>query len=320
MIYLGADTLPKAASPNEIMDAIEQAYAIETAGAFEMPTRIHLEHKKNTLLYMPCFLDNIFGTKMLTLFPENPAKGKPVISGLVILNDIESGETVAILDGAKLTALRTGAVGGVAVRHTTPQNADSVGLIGTGVQGYQQLLFASNARKLEKITVFDLNRDKLRQFCKKLSVSLPDLEINPANTVEELLEESEIVITATPAEKPVLPDDEKLLKNKSFIGIGSYKPEMREFPRALYSLVDRVIIDTEHGLGESGDLITPLTEGWINRTNIIEFGKYLSNKGKHSEELKTRLFKSVGMALFDIVVGELLYRKAVEKNLGTKLV
>ncbi len=320
MIYLGADTLPKAASPNEIMDAIEQAYAIETAGTFEMPTRINLDHKNNTLLYMPCFLDNIFGTKMLTLFPGNPAKGKPVISGLVILNDVESGETVAIIDGAKLTALRTGAVGGVAVRHTTPQNADSVGLIGTGVQGYHQLLFAASARKLEKITVFDLDSDKLRQFCESLSVDLPDIKINPAKTVEELLGESEIVITATPAEKPVLPDNEKLLQNKSYIGIGSYKPEMREFPRALYSLLDRVIIDTEHGLGESGDLITPLKEGWIDRSNIVEFGKYLTNKGKHSEELKTRLFKSVGMALFDIVVGELLYRKAVEKNLGTKLI
>lgn len=320
MIYLGADTLPKAASPNEIMDAIEQAYAIETAGTFEMPTRIHIDHKNNTLLYMPCFLDNIFGTKMLTLFPGNPAKGKPVISGLVILNDVESGETVAILDGAKLTALRTGAVGGVAVRHTTPQNADSVGLIGTGVQGYQQLLFAANARKLKKITVFDLDSDKLRQFCERLNVDLPDIKINPATTVEELLGESEIVITATPAEKPVLPDDDKLLQNKSYIGIGSYKPEMREFPRALYGLVDRVIIDTEHGLEESGDLITPLKEGWIDNSNIVEFGKYLANKGKHSEELKTRLFKSVGMALFDIVVGELLCRKAVEKNLGTKLI
>jgi ornithine cyclodeaminase/alanine dehydrogenase-like protein (mu-crystallin family) len=320
MIYLGADTLAKAASTDEIMDAIEQAYAIETAGAFEMPSRIHLDHKKNTLLYMPCFIDNIFGTKMLTLFPDNPAKGKQVINGLVILNDIDSGEPVAILDGAKLTALRTGAVGGVAVRHTTPQNACTAGLIGTGVQGYQQLLFAASARKLKHISVFDLDSDKVRLFCEKISVDLPGVKISPAGTVEELLSESEIVITATPAEKPVLPDDEKLLQNKSYIGIGSYKPEMREFPRALYNLVDRVIIDTEHGLEESGDLITPLQEGWINRANIMEFGKYLGDKGTHSEELKTRLFKSVGMALFDIVVGELLYRKALEKNLGVQLI
>lgn len=320
MIYLGADTLSKAASADEIMDAIEQAYAIETAGAFEMPSRIHLDYKKNTLLYMPCFIDKIFGTKMLTLFPDNPAKGKQVINGLVILNDVDSGEPVAILDGAKLTALRTGAVGGVAVRHTTPLSARTAGLIGTGVQGYQQLLFAASARKLENISVFALDSNKLKQFCKRLSVDLPGVEISPAGTVEELLGESEIVITATPAEEPVLPDDENLLQNKSYIGIGSYKPEMREFPRALYRLVDRVIIDTEHGLEESGDLITPLQEGWIDRSKIIEFGKYLGNKANHSEELKTRLFKSVGMALFDIVVGEMLYRKAVEKNLGIKLI
>ena len=160
----------------------------------------------------------------------------------------------------------------------------------------------------------------MKLFCEKIRVDLPGVKISPAGTVEELLGESEIVITATPAEKPVLPDDENLLQNKSYIGIGSYKPEMREFPRALYTLVDRVIIDTEHGLEESGDLITPLKEGWIDRANIMEFGNYLGDKGTHSEELKTRFFKSVGMALFDIVVGELLYRKALEKNLGVQLI
>jgi ornithine cyclodeaminase/alanine dehydrogenase-like protein (mu-crystallin family) len=320
MIYLGTDIMPQVASPEEIMDAIEQAYAIETSGAFEMPPRIHIDHKNSTLLYMPCFLDNIFGTKMLTLFPENPAKGKPVLCGLVILNDAESGEPVAILDGAKLTALRTGAVGGVAVRHTTPKNASSVGLIGTGVQGYHQLLFAASARKLTKITVFDLDHNKLKQFCERLSANLPGIIISASKTVEELLDESEIIITATPAEKPVLPDDEKLLQNKSYVGIGSYKPEMREFPRALYNLVDKVIIDTKHGLEESGDLITPLNEGWIERANIIECGKFLNNKGNHGEEVKTRLFKSVGMALFDIVVGNLIYQKAIDNNLGTRLI
>ncbi|MBW6462576.1 MAG: ornithine cyclodeaminase family protein [Firmicutes bacterium] len=319
MIYLNADTLLNAAALEEIMDVIEQAYAIETEGSFVMPPRMHIDYNNNTLLYMPCFLETIFGTKILSLFPGNAAKGIPVISGLVLLNDKNSGHPLAILDGGRLTALRTGAVGGVAVRHTAPPAAKSAGLVGSGVQGYYQLLFASKARNLETISVYDLDQDKVKGFCDRLQKDLPEIEIRPAKKIEDLLDHSEIVITATPSEKPVLPDDEKLLQNKSYIGIGSYKPEMREFPRSLYKLVDRVLIDTAHGLEESGDLITPLQEKWIEPGQILEFGKYLSEEAKTEIPNATTLFKSVGMALFDIAVGELLYCKALEKGLGINL-
>ena len=319
MLYLSADNLLEAVSYEEVMDVIEQAYALELAGAYAMPPRIHLDHLNNTLLYMPCFLDTIFGTKILSLFPANAAKNLPVISGVVMLNDPVTGLPVAILDGAKVTAVRTGAVGGVAVRHTAPIHAGSVGLIGAGVQGYHQVLFACQARKIETVSIYDFSAEKMTALCEQLNRALPQIRIKSVKSVEELLEGSEIVITATPSLKPVLPDDEDLLRNKSYIGIGSYKPEMREFPQALYRLVDQVLIDTEHGLEESGDLITPLNNGWIEESQIVRFGSFLAQKDRTACRGKTTLFKTVGMALFDIVVADLIYKNAREKGIGTVL-
>ncbi len=106
-----------------------------------------------TILYMPCFLKSIFGAKILTLFPGNTAKNKPVIEGLVLLNDPETGEPLALLDGAKLTAVRTGAVGGDAVRYTTPENSKSVGTALFDLV-VSELIYRS-AREIKSGTVLD---------------------------------------------------------------------------------------------------------------------------------------------------------------------
>lgn len=318
MLYLNATDIVKSADRNQVMDAIEKAYAIDLSGEYTMPPRMYVNRADNTLLYMPCFTNSIFGTKMLSLFPGNAEKKQPVIQGLVVLNDPETGRPLAILDGAKLTAIRTGAVGGVGVRHTTARNAGTVGLIGAGVQGFQQILFACAARNIKQVNIYDLCKEKLAAFAENLSKALPEVRIEIAASVHELLEASNIVITATPVTSPVLPDNQDLLKNKNYIGIGSYKPEMREFPQALYKLVSKVYIDTKHGLDESGDLITPLEKGWVKPNQIIKLGEAIGSISS-SETENTTLFKSVGMALFDMVVAELIYNNALQNNIGTML-
>ena len=97
------------------------------------------------------------------------------------------------------------------------------------------------------------------------------------------------------------------------------KPHMREFPESLYRLVQKVLIDTEHGLGESGDLITPLQQKLIFQEQIVTFGKYLEAKQTFDPLGETTLFKAVGMALFDIVVAELIYLKALQKKIGQEI-
>lgn len=320
MLYLGQRHMDVAVTPGEVMSAVERAVRLHAAGAYEMPPRIHLDHQENTVLYMPCFVESVFGTKMLTLFPGNAAKQRPVIEGLMLLNDAETGVPLALFNGAKLTALRTGGVGGVGVRHTSPAQATTIGLIGAGVQGWHQLIFAAASRDLVRISVLDLDRERLSGFVRRLRQVLPQVEVTEAASPEALLLASEIVITTTNATCPVLPDDPELLRGKHFIGIGSYKPDMREYPEAVYRLIKRLLIDTEHGLHESGDLLLPLERGWIQPEQTETFGHLLTSA--HADEAaqeETTLFKCVGMALLDLVVAELIYQRALERGVGQRI-
>jgi ornithine cyclodeaminase len=318
VIYLNKEDILGLVSYDEIMDAIEESFRIYESKNFDMPNRIHVNHGDNTLLYMPCFLDDMFGTKILTLFPQNRSKNKPVIDGLMLLNDHETGQPLGLMDGKILTALRTGAVGGVGVRHFAPKTAKTVGLVGAGVQGFYQLLFVCKSRKIEKINIFDIFPEKLRFFVDELQGLLPDVSIEISDSIESLLKESEVVITTTTSNKPVLPDAPELLKGKTFIGIGSYKPNMREYPDALFPLVEEVYIDTEFAKEESGDLKFPLGDNLLRDDQIQTVGSFLINKKEITN--KTIFYKSVGMALFDVVVAKLIYNKAQENNAGQKII
>ncbi|CAH2212369.1 ornithine cyclodeaminase family protein [Tepidibacter aestuarii] len=313
MLYLNEQDIKESVSLDEIMDAVEKAFHIYEKNAFFMPDRIHIDKDQNTLLYMPCFSESIFGTKILTLFPENPKKNEPVTNGLMLLNDKETGKPVCMINGASITAYRTGAVGGVGIRYTSPQNVKTLGVIGTGVQGLYQTLYACKARNFTKVTVFDSYIQKLPEFVLRLEKELPNIEIIAANSSKEVVKNSEVIITATPSVEPVIPNDKELLKGKHFIAIGSYKPTMHEYPKAIFDIIENLYIDTEFATEESGDIITPLKEGWIKQEQIKPFMDLVN--GKKVEE-ETTLFKSVGMGLFDIVVSELIYTRAKEKGLG----
>lgn len=302
------------------MDVIESAYATDLKGNYYMPTRMHVDKGPNTLLYMPCFTGDVFGTKILSLFPGNAKKGEPVISGVVLLNSAETGAPLAILDGAVITGLRTGAVGGVAVRHTVPDNVESLGLIGSGTQGYYQVYFACMARpSIKEIYIYDLSVSNMENLRGKLQNTFPELAIKLSESCTDLLKETNLIITATPSTEPVLPDKPELLQNKHYIGIGSYKPDMREYPKAIYGLAKNVFIDTEHGFEESGDLITPLQNKWVDQDCFVKMGELIKNKDKYETKTGTTFFKSVGMALFDITVSTYIYEQALLKGLGTKI-
>lgn len=321
MLYLSEKDIFSLVSFEEAMNTIEQAFQIYENKNFIMPDRIHIDNNQKTLLYMPCFLNNIFGTKILTVFPENRTLNKPVIEGLMLLNDYTTGEPTAILDAKALTALRTGAVGGVSIRHLTPKAVKTAGLIGAGAQGFYQLLFACRARDIEKVTIFDYYPEKLLPFIERLKERYRDVEFCIASRVEDLLEKSEIVITTTTSNQPVLPDNHELLKGKHFVGIGSYKPNMREYPDSLFGILNKVYIDNDFAMEETGDLIHPLNNNLIRKEQVETFGHYLLCEENKQEIVKsTTFFKSVGMALFDITVAQLIYNKAEDCGAGQKII
>lgn len=319
MLYISNKDLEKVIVLDDIMDCIEKAFGIYKSKNFQMPDRMHVDREEGTILYMPCFTETVSGTKIVSTFPDNINNGISSIQGTMILNKSKTGEPIAMMDGAMITAYRTGAVGGVGIRHTTRENCTSVGLVGTGVQGFFQVLYACKARPIENVYIFDLSKDRAEKFKERLSAKLNGVQIHITDNTYDLVKASDIIITATPSESPVLPDDKELLKGKHVIAIGSYKLAMRELPQSLYEVLDELYIDTEFAAEESGDIIVPVREGWFNGERIKVFGQVFSELKNPGNEIRTTLFKSVGMSLFDLLVAEVIYNKAVEKGLGQTL-
>jgi len=313
VIYLNEKALFDLADYNELISVIEKSMSVYEEKRFVMPDRISVSNGNETYLYMPCFTDEVKGTKILTIYPNNAQIDIPTIQGVVLLNDNRTGKIRCIMDGAALTALRTGAVGAAGIKHTTNENCQALGVVGTGVQGFYQCVFAAKVRDIKKINVFNRSVAKAEAFKQRLNQVLGNTEINVCDNTEKLIEASEIIITATTSFEPVLPDDGSLLVGKHFIGIGSYKPQMREYPKALFDVVERVFVDIDYAKEESGDLCKPLEEHWISEDKISTLGSII---GKEKPEYGTTLYKSVGGAIFDVYVGDYFMNKAEKNGIG----
>ena len=320
MIVLSKKEIEELVELNEMMDQIEEAYRIYGTGEYYMPPRPSVEHENKTLMYMPCYTKDIIGTKILSIFPENAALGLPSIDGVVLLNDRTTGAPVAVLDGQAVTAYRTGAVGGVGIRHLSREDCHTVGIVGAGVQGFHLALYACAARNIHTVCVYNHSDRDIREYLDRLEKTIdnPDIKVVQCKTVEELTGLSDIICTATPAVRPVLPDDRKLLEGKCIIAVGSYTPQMREIPDAIWDLVDKVYIELPYACEESGDLSQPLSEGRLTKDKIMLMDQYLASGTQKGVSKGTTYFKSVGMGLFDICIAQKLLEKVKERKAGVK--
>lgn len=297
------------------IDTMEQAMVMALGDGYMMPPRPHYEYQGNTLLLMPCFLPDYFGTKLVSIFPENTDKGLPAVSGTMILNDGSTGEPLAMLNGTKLTAMRTGAVGAVGVRHLASPKATILGIVGAGMQGLHQALMACQERPIQSIWVYDPLPNQMEQFKKLFREEIQGIDIQSSSSVNHLLDVSDVVVTTTTSTAPVLPADPDRLANKTYIGIGSFKPDMQEFPDTLFQLADTVFCDTEHAIHETGDLINPIQSGSIKPAQVISGGRLINGDVERTSN-NVQIWKSVGMALFDLLAAVMLYKEAQIQNIG----
>ncbi|MCU0362555.1 MAG: ornithine cyclodeaminase family protein [Bacteroidales bacterium] len=312
MRYFDGDTIERAATAVEWVEAMEKALAALVDGAFVLPRRMHLDRGNDTFLLMPCISDEYWSTKLVSFCPGNRDSGKPSIYGTVILNSSVTGEPLAAMDGTMITALRTAAVSAAGIRLLAGKEVSRVGIVGAGVQGLYQALFACSVRNIEEVRVFDTLESNPDRFRDILKSKRPGLKVIRCLTSAELARDSELVITATNSSLPVFPDEPDLFTGKTFVGIGSYKPDCREYPEQLFRQLSQVFADTTDGLHESGDLIDPVRNGWLDKRDIYPIGNLISGKVMLSPN-PTRLFKTVGSAIFDLFAAKLVYENNMNR-------
>lgn len=319
MLFLNSKDILSFVNYPKVVAAIEDALHIYERNEYSMPDRFNYTNGNKILLYMPCFSDNIFGTKILSVFPENSKLNHPVIDGLMLLNDYNTGEPKALLDGKILTSLRTGAVGGVGIKHLSNENSSSLGIIGTGIQGFYQVIYGCSLRNIKNVYLSSKTKSKTKKFVDDLSKILQDVNFHICDSNDIVVEKSEIVIFATSSFEPVISGKSENYKGKTFIAIGSFKPDMRELNDELIKACDSIYVDTEFAKEESGDLHIPLSTNLISADIIKPISSVIGDESAKNDGSKTILYKSVGMALFDLIVSNKIYEDAVKENIGVNL-
>jgi ornithine cyclodeaminase/alanine dehydrogenase-like protein (mu-crystallin family) len=267
-----------------------------------------------SLHYMAAGLEEekLLGMKVYTVAPDG-------FRFVVLLFEGESGKLLALMEADHLGRIRTGAASGVATKHMARASASRVGLIGTGRQARTQLEAVARVRSLTGAKVFGRNESRRRTFCREMSERL-GLAVEPAESAEAATRFGDIVITATTSRHPVL-RGEWLRPGTHLNAIGANMANRREVDDAALARASLIAVDSiEQAQEESGDLIqgfTSLGRGWSNVVELHEIvaGRRLARS--HEEEIT--LFKSNGIALWDVAVAGFIYREALEKGRGRKL-
>ncbi len=308
----------------DTIEVMKAAFKELSEGTAILPQRIVIPAEDGVSLYMPAFLPQTgsMAVKVVTVFKNNPKKfNSPTTLGKVLLQDIETGDVVCIMDGGYLTAMRTGAVSGCAIDYLAKIEAKCVGLFGTGVQGATQLWAAYEARpSVETCIVYDIRKDIAEDFINKMSVKIKIPNFEVAKSAEEAVKGSDIILTATTSPNPVF-RGEWLEPGVHISGIGSHTPGTRELDTETIQKAKVVCDQVSACLAEAGDLIIPINEGAITKEHIhAELGEIVSGKkaGRESESEIT-VFKSVGLAIQDAATAKLVYDKARKMKKGIEV-
>jgi ornithine cyclodeaminase len=322
-LYLSADDVRKALPMSAAIEAMRDAFAQLSRGQVTMPTRgcLRAPEHHGVDLIMPCHstASGMFCLKTVTVFQDNPKRGLPVIQGLVILTDATTGSHLAIMDGTSLTALRTGAVSGLATDLMARADASVAGVFGAGVQARTQLEAVSCVRTLRRASVYDLDRAAADRFAAEMTDRL-GLPVASVDTPSKNVSEADVICTATSASQPILKDAE-LPAGVHINAVGTFRLNTAEIPAATVCRARVVVDHLESALEEAGDLVQPLRKGLISQEHFsTELGKVVlkESPGRNSADEIT-LFKSVGVAIQDLCAAIRVLENARQLGLGVSL-
>lgn len=318
---LSGKQIREAVTMKEIIDAMQTAFVELSAGRAEMPIRSHISiaQPEGTALFMPSYMrpTEMIGIKTVTLFEENRNNSIPYIQGMVSLFDGRNGTPKAVLDGMTITALRTGAVSGLATELLARQDSSVCGIFGAGVQGRTQLEAVCAVRPITKAFVYDTFPAASQKFADDLSKQL-NIEIVAAESSEETVRDADIICCATISETPVF-HDRNLPAGVHINAVGSYKPHVQEVPEDMV-LRSRLYVDhRESALEETGDLIIPINNGSMTEAHIVaEIGEVVAgNAPARISDTEITFFKSVGVAVQDLAAAAVSLEKAENLGIGT---
>lgn len=298
-----------------LVDALAEAFRADYA----VPLRHHHPipqaggEPEAMLLLMPAWTPpgqgSFVGTKIVTVYPGNGARGLPAIYGSYLLASGETGAPLAILDGTTLTVWRTASASALASRFLSRRDAERMVMVGAGALAPHLIQAHAAVRPIRHATIWNRSRDKARALVDGLQDLVPNVRLSVATDLQAAVEEADIVSCATISSNPIIHGG--WLKDGAHLDlVGGYTPAMREADDAAVTRAS-LFIDTRTGaLKEAGDIVDPIRRGVVPES-AVKADLFELCRGRHpgrTAENEITLFKSVGTALEDLAAAMLVWR------------
>lgn len=273
------------------IDAVRDAFRGLSNGDFVLPVRTAFGD--GNVLVMPAYHSETQSASVKVVQVDR--RRAPAITGTLLWTD-RYGELA--IDGEDLTAIRTGAVVGVAVDRFAPLDAQHLVIIGAGKQAFDQVRAVLAVRPITAVSVIGRTAGRSNEFCCRIANEFPGVDVRLATDPAACLSMADVVSCATSSSVPVF-DAADLPDNVLVTGVGSYTRSMVEIPPEAFIGADVVVDKIDAASQESGELIAALDRGFVDLEAITELGPRLK-----SDQLMApcAVFKSVGLAIQDWAV------------------
>lgn len=308
------------ASARALIPAIESGFREEAAGQLVEAPRTNLETAGAFFRLMGAMLppEGLMGFKVFG--GELPA-GISYLTGVL---EIGGGRLLALMNGAYLTAARTGAVAGIAAKYLARPDAAAVAVIGSGLEARTNLEAMCAVRQVTRVTVYSPRAERRARFAREAAERY-GVDAAACGSPDDAVAEADIVIVATNTGRspdPIAFRGKWMREGMHVSSIGSTMPWLREIDSAAFAAADLIVMDArKQAAHESGDVMAAVSEGACDLRQVVELNKVVAGARPDAEPglHRTTLFKSVGTAMQDVCAAHAVYREAVRRGAGRSL-
>lgn len=317
ILYLSREDVESIDLPMiEIIAALEEMFREKGAGRIEMPPKPGIHPKPNAFLHaMPAYIpkSGAAGIKWVSAFPDNPQKRLPYISGLIILNDPDTGIPLCVMDATWITAKRTGAATAVAAKYLARQDSSSVGILACGVQGRSNLEALACLFEIDRVLAFDISPDAAKKYAQDMEKVIPG-EIKTVDHPRDAVAGMDLVVTSG----PILKKPDPIIE-AGWLSEGSFA-----------SLVDFDSYWKGDALREADKFATDDQEQWRTYKKggyfqdsplpYADLGEIVTGNVPGREQDQERcITMNLGLAAADMVAARAVYNKATKLSIGKPL-
>jgi len=308
---------------NDLITAMESALAKFSGGEVLQPMRSVLTVGPTKAYYglMPAYVQSpkSLGAKVVTVFSENHKKGLPSHLATIFLLDPDTGSLIALMDGRYITEARTAAVSAVSARFLAKANAGRLAIIGSGVQARSHLEALQHVRQIKDVRIWSPRPESRQQFVDDMSPRVP-VPIVASESAEAAVRDADLIVLATSSKTPVI-KSAWVGRGAHVMCVGACRPDQREMAPELVQR-GRLYVDSRAAaLVESGDVAMNIAEGFFDASHVRgEIGELVLGRAPgRKNDADVTIFKSLGMAVEDVVAADLVFRRASETGAGTEL-